>query len=201
MEEKLNLRERKKILAREKILDAATCEFELRGFMNTSVSDIMKKSGLGVGTFYNYFGSKEEVLMEIVKKLFSEVEKELKFRRETNSSSLELLEIYCMRTAKLIDENRFILPLFVSAAAHSDKPEQLPENLSPTFKNIFERIISIGRERKEIRGDIPAELILEMFHSIYQAASFSKSEIPFQENVRLKIKILLDGIKFDGGKK
>ena len=201
MEEKSSVREQKKILARKKILDAAADEFKFRGFMNTSVSDIMKKSGLGVGTFYNYFGSKEEVLMEIVKKLFAEVESELKFRRETNSSSLELLEICCMRTAKLIDENRFILPLFVSAAAHSDKPEQLPENLSPTFKNIFERIISIGRERKEIRSDIPAELILEMFHSIYQAASFSKSEIPFQENVRLKIKILLDGIKFDGGKK
>ena len=33
--------------------------------------------------------------------------------------------------------------------------------------------------------------------SIYQAAAFSKLALPFQENVRLKIKILLDGIKND----
>ncbi len=200
MTDKTSVREQKKILARKKILDAATREFKILGFMNTSVSDIMKESGLGVGTFYNYFGSKEEVLMEIVKKLFAEVETVLKSGRETNSSSPELLKLCCMTTAKLIDENRFILPLFVSASARSDKPEQLPENLSPTFKKFFEKIILIGRERGEIRRDIPPDLILEMFHSIYQSAAFSKSEIPFQENIGLKLKILLDGIRFDGGK-
>ena len=47
----------------------------------------------------------------------------------------------------------------------------------------------------EIRNDVSVDLISEMFHSIYQAAAFSKLQIPFQENIRLKIKILLEGIK------
>ena len=51
------------------------------------------------------------------------------------------------------------------------------------------------QERGEIRSDISVDLISEMFHSIYQAAAFSKLQIPFTENIRLKLKILLDGIE------
>lgn len=42
---------------------------------------------------------------------------------------------------------------------------------------------------------MPAELIAEMFHSIYQAAAFSKLNVSFQENVAMKTNILLDGIQ------
>ena len=191
----MGLREQKKLQARQAILDAAAKVFKSRGFMNTSVSDIMRESNLGVGTFYNYFGSKEEILMELVKDLFTQVEKSLSARAENKLTSLELLEMCCMNTAKLIDENRFILPLFTSAGVHSDKPEHMPDNVSPKFKTIFEEIIQRGQESGEIRNDIPVDLISEMLHSIYQAAAFSKLQLPFQENVRLKIKIILDGIK------
>ncbi|MBQ7197899.1 MAG: TetR/AcrR family transcriptional regulator [Selenomonadaceae bacterium] len=188
----IGLRERKKLQARQAILDAAAREFKSRGFMNTAVSDIMRESNLSVGTFYSYFGSKEEVLMELVKNLFKRVEENLSVQE--SESSIKLLEICCMDTAKLIDENRFILPLFTSAGVHSDKPEHMPDNLSPKFKKIFEEIILRGQDRGEIRRDIPVDLISEMFHSIYQAAAFSKLKIPFQENIHLKIKILLEGI-------
>jgi len=187
------LRERKKLQARQTILNAAAQEFKSQGFLHTSISDIMHRSNLGVGTFYGYFGSKEEILMEIVKNLFTEVEEKIS-ARQADESSIKLLESCCMATAKLIDENRFILPLFTSAGIHSDKPESMPNNLSPEFKKIFKEILFRGQQRGEIRQDIPIDLILEMFHSIYQAAAFSKLKIPFTENVRLKIKILLDGI-------
>lgn len=191
----MGVREQKKLQARQAILAAAAREFKSRGFMNTSVSDIMRGSNLGVGTFYNYFGSKEETLMELVKDLFLQVEESLSAREKNKLTSLELLEICCMNTAKLIDENRFILPLFTSAGVHSDKPENMPDNVSPKFKTIFEEIILRGQEGGEIRSDIPVDLISEMLHSIYQAAAFSKLHLSFQENVRLKIKIILDGIK------
>lgn len=191
----MGIREQKKLQARQAILDAAAKVFKSRGFMNTSVSDIMRESNLGVGTFYNYFGSKEETLMELVKDLFTQVEEIQSAREENKLSSLELLEICCMNTAKLIDENRFILPLFTSAGVHSDKPENMPDNVSPKFKTIFEEIILRGQKCGEIRSDIPVDLISEMLHSIYQAAAFSRLELSFQENVGLKIKIILDGIK------
>ncbi|MBE8950331.1 MAG: TetR/AcrR family transcriptional regulator, partial [Quinella sp. 3Q1] len=75
------------------------------------------------------------------------------------------------------------------------KPEQIPQSLSPGFRELFEEIILRGQECGEFRSDVPSNIISEMVHSIYQTTAFSKLEITFQENIRLKVKILLDGIK------
>lgn len=199
MTEKIGLRTQKKFQARKTILNAAARQFELHGFANTSIAGIMQAAQLGVGTFYNYFDSKEEVLLTLAKNLREDVEKNISAACEGNCSASELLELSCVCTARLIDENRFILPLFISASEHSDKPEQIPKSLSPGFREMFEEIILRGQERGEFRSDVPANIISEMIHSIYQTTAFSKLEISFQENIRLKVKILLDGIKILGG--
>ena len=195
MAETIGLRKRKKFQARQTILTAAAQQFERQGFANTSIADIMQAAGLGVGTFYNYFSSKEEVLLTLAKNLREDVEAEISAASAVNQSAAEILERCCVCTARLIDENRFILPLFISASEHSDKPEQISQSLSPGFRELFEEIILRGQRLKEFRSDVPANIISEMIHSIYQTTAFSKLEISFQENIGLKIKILLDGIR------
>ena len=195
MAEKISLRKQKKLQARQKILLAATNLFQEQGFANTSIAGIMQAAELGVGTFYNYFSSKEEVLLTLAKILCENVRENISAASNDHPSSSELLELCCTCTAKLIDENRFILPLFISASEHSDKPEQITQSLSPGFGELFEEIILRGQEHGEFRDDVPSNIISEMIHSIYQTTAFSKLEISFQENIRLKVKILLDGIK------
>ena len=194
MAERISLRKQKKFQARQTILNAAARQFKLVGFANTSIAGIMQAAGLGVGTFYNYFGSKEEVLLTLAKNLRAQVEKNISAACEVNQTSSELLESCCVCAAELIDENRFILPLFISASEHSDKPEQIPQSLSPGFRELFEEIILRGQRGGEFRDDVPANIISEMIHSIYQTTAFSKLEIPFTENIKLKVKILLKGI-------
>ena len=195
MAEKISLRKQKKFRARQTILTAAANQFKQVGFANTSIAGIMQAAGLGVGTFYNYFGSKEEVLLILATNLREQVEGNISATDAGNQTSSELLELCCVCTAKLIDENRFILPLFLSASEHSDKPEQIPQSLSPGFRELFEEIILRGQRSGEFRSDVPANIISEMIHSIYQTTAFSKLEISFQENIRLKVKILLKGIE------
>ena len=67
--------------------------------------------------------------------------------------------------------------------------------VTPGFKPIFEDILREGQLAGEIRDDVPADLIAEMFHSVYQAAAFSKLPVGFQENVALKTRLLLAGIR------
>ena len=195
MAEKISLRKQKKFQARQTILNAAAQQFERQGFANTSIAGIMQAAGLGVGTFYNYFSSKEEILLTLAKNLREHVERSIEAASKVNQSSLELLELCCLCTARAIDKNRSILPLFISASEHSDKPEQIGQSLSPGFRELFEKIILRGQERGEFRSDVPPNIISEMIHSIYQTTAFSKLEISFQENIRLKVKILLDGIR------
>ncbi|MHB1346021.1 MAG: TetR/AcrR family transcriptional regulator [Candidatus Humimicrobiaceae bacterium] len=55
----------------DKKTDIFNCAKELfgsKGFKDTNVSDITKMAGIGVGTFYNYFSSKESLFLDIFMK-------------------------------------------------------------------------------------------------------------------------------------
>jgi AcrR family transcriptional regulator len=54
-------REQTKLANRQAILDAARAVFGEMGYEAASVRDIIRRTGLSVGAFYNYYRSKEEV--------------------------------------------------------------------------------------------------------------------------------------------
>lgn len=204
MAEIVGRRERKKQLSRQAILKAAQQLFTVRGYKETSVADIMNGADLGTGTFYNYFQSKEEVLMALLGDSVEMVEAAVRESRERGDKAVETLAAGIMATSIFLDENRYVLPLFLSASERAAEshhhqgmghPEAGHGSATPGFKDIFEEIISRGQLAGEIRDDVPAELIAETLHSIYQAAAFSKLDIPFRENVRMKTCLLLNGIR------
>ncbi|MGA9287974.1 MAG: helix-turn-helix domain-containing protein, partial [Anaerobacillus sp.] len=45
-----------------------------RGFQATSIQDILDYSGISKGTFYNYFSSKNELLIALFKALYGSME-------------------------------------------------------------------------------------------------------------------------------
>jgi len=49
-----------------RLLDAAAEEFGARGYHETAISHITQTAGVGLGTFYVYFKSKEEVFRAVV---------------------------------------------------------------------------------------------------------------------------------------
>ncbi|KUO71827.1 MAG: transcriptional regulator [Desulfosporosinus sp. BRH_c37] len=60
----LSRRERKKKETREKIFSNAMHLFRMQGFTATSVEQITQHADVGKGTFYNYFPTKEAVILE-----------------------------------------------------------------------------------------------------------------------------------------
>ncbi|OYU68954.1 MAG: TetR family transcriptional regulator [Alphaproteobacteria bacterium PA2] len=57
----LGKREQTKVQNRQAILNAAREVFGEMGYDNVTVRDIVRRTGLAAGTFYNYYHSKEEV--------------------------------------------------------------------------------------------------------------------------------------------
>ena len=58
-------REQTKLANRQAILDAARAVFREMGFEAATVRDIIRRTGLSVGAFYNYYRSKEEVIQAL----------------------------------------------------------------------------------------------------------------------------------------
>ena len=195
MEGKIGRREQKKMKSREAILSAAAKLFEEKGYSDTSIVDITAMADLGTGTFYNYFKSKDEVLLSLLELLFEKI--------RTASSGLhrgmparEVLESLTMCSARLVNDNRYVLPLFLKASEKSGEPiDRNAKNQAPGFREMFNAVLRYGQERGEFRKDIPADIVSEMIHAVFQTASFSHVDISFTENVKLKLELLLDGLK------
>lgn len=54
--------------SKKKMMDTALEFFSQYGYHATSISKIAKEAGIAKGLVYNYFGSKEELLSEIIKR-------------------------------------------------------------------------------------------------------------------------------------
>src|SRR5258708_16190457 len=59
------LRDRQKMERERRILAAARKLFDRRGYVNTSMGDVAARAGLAVGTLYNYFSSKDQLLIAL----------------------------------------------------------------------------------------------------------------------------------------
>ncbi|MDQ7096069.1 TetR/AcrR family transcriptional regulator [Desulfosporosinus sp. PR] len=69
----LSRRERKKKETREKIYSNAMKLFRSQGFVATSIEQITQHADVGKGTFYNYFSTKEAVVLEFSKRTCQEL--------------------------------------------------------------------------------------------------------------------------------
>jgi len=63
-------REEKKRITENKIIEAAYQLFSTKGYDLTTVAGITELAGVAKGTFFNYFRTKDEVLIRIQKALF-----------------------------------------------------------------------------------------------------------------------------------
>jgi TetR/AcrR family transcriptional regulator, fatty acid metabolism regulator protein len=68
MEEKLTNRQIQAINTKNKIYNAAVELLENTGYQNIRIEDICKQAGVAVGSFYTYFNSKNDILVEIFKR-------------------------------------------------------------------------------------------------------------------------------------
>ncbi len=195
-QEKLGRREQKKIKARNEILDTAVVLFSEKGFMDTSIADIMNTAGMGLGTFYNYFSSKEDVLLSLLNRFTGTLSDELRTIMANNTSSKVILAEMVLFTARLVGKNRYLLPLlFTGAMTHAKGRSGRPAGLQPPeFMGVFLKLIKEGQAKGEFRQDVTAEIISEMFHSMFQAAAYSHIDIPFEKNIEMKLKLIIAGI-------
>lgn len=58
---------------RQKFLECAMDLFVERGYANTSVREIIVRSGFGTGTFYNYFIDKEDILKALLEEFANQI--------------------------------------------------------------------------------------------------------------------------------
>ncbi len=125
--------------------------FMEKGYEATSIQDILAYSEISKGTFYNYFSSKSELLMAIIKNIYDRLEKEradlLVGEDPTN------VEIFIQQIDLQIKTNRVnkLIPLFEEVLVSNDEELKhfLKENQFKMLRWLNSRFIDIfGKSKK-----------------------------------------------------
>ena len=106
-----------KIVDKEKrkkeIIDATLKLFSQKGYEATSMSQIAELAGIGKGTIYEYFESKEELILNAVKSWVEIMESEVVYSGSLHSS-VETIMYASYRFAVFPRENWFVTTISFS---------------------------------------------------------------------------------------
>ena len=108
------------------ILQASRMLFAQKGFLGTSITDIVRETGMKVGTIYTYFKSKEEIVRVIVEEgwqeLYSRIEKDLAKARTPRQQVKVLIESVI---PGILTDVEFVSILLSEAATYTRLEEKL----------------------------------------------------------------------------
>ena len=191
--QEIGKREKKKLETRQIIAETALNLFFKKGLNETSIVEIMGKAGLGTGTFYNYFESKEEVLKCCLAERIDMAGQACEdIQLSALSSTQKIIQILQV-VGNTYDKNRRLVELYLRYYHSSDVGSKEPPH-GERFVEVLSKIVSEGQSKNEFRKDIPCEIIVEMFTGILKITMSSSIKLTFIENINFKSSMLLEGI-------
>lgn len=96
------------------ILKAARCVFAQQGFAETIVEDIADQAGIGKGTLYLYFRSKEEIFMAALMEDARRLEEATRERMQAAANWQEKLQAYVDVRLEYLDSNEDFLRIYLA---------------------------------------------------------------------------------------
>lgn len=157
--------------------------FYSKGFKDTNISDIAKLAGIGVGTFYNYYSSKEELFAEIYIKENKDLKKRLFEAFDLNDDPVTSVTKFVSKNVSEMNSN-LILKEWYNKELFGKLEKFFYEKGG--FESIEElkhtgetELIRKWKAEGAIRADIDDEMIIAIFKSITYI-DIHKTEIGIQ---------------------
>ena len=144
------LRERKRRLTRQLISDAATTMFATRGFDNVKVSEIADRVGVSEKTVYNYFPTKESLVLDTADEAVERMAVALRDRRPDESLTdavVRAIKEDMQRFDQAPDELVEFMPLFLGMI------DSTPA-LRAAWLEMQDRLANVAREELAVQAGV-----------------------------------------------
>jgi AcrR family transcriptional regulator len=151
-------RERRRIETEQRIFMAALELFGQQGFTNTTIEQITEAADVGKGTFFNYFPSKEHVLLAVfamVTEQFAQLEAQASASTDVRKTVIDFVK----HIRKQPGRTPLLLRNVFGAAMTNDVINQPFRMLMARARQAVSKVFARGQELGQVRTDIsPAEL-------------------------------------------
>jgi AcrR family transcriptional regulator len=139
---------------RDRVLDAAT-ELVRRDGEKVAMAKIAERAGVGVGTVYRHFATREELLAALVHRSFGISVDNARTAANHPGSALEGIRLFFLATLR--DRERFVLPLHGGPPVFTPATRERQADVRVLLGSLLER----GKRAGELRADLtPEDLIV-----------------------------------------
>jgi len=156
-------RQRRSAEIRERLFRSALGLFAKKGFAETTVEDITEAADVGKGTFFNYFPSKDHILIAFGEMQLGKLEAAVAEVRRTNEPIPQFLRALGARMTQEPTRNPEIIRAILQAYLSTTPVRQTMLDLQKRVQALHTELIRLGQKQGEIRDDLPAAEIAYVF--------------------------------------
>lgn len=191
----------------KQIVQAAVRVFSRKGFSRTTISNIAEEAGIGKGTVYEYFESKEAVIHKafdtFMEELMPDFEDLFQSGLPAQEKLIRMITGYsCVLESK---ENQDLIGLVFDIWAEGirslDERRTLEVKMNQfyrEYRRMIADVIDQGIQDGEFRRDIPTEsaasILIGFLDGILVQWILDKKGFPLQSALQASIKTILNGI-------
>lgn len=187
---------------KEKIVHESLKLFSLKGFLSTSIHDILEASNTSKGGFYNHFTSKEDLFFHVL-------DEARRIWREKNLSGLDEIEKPVEKITKLLENfrDKYLKDvenfpggcIFITFSVElDDQRPHLSKEINKGFiglKAMLKKLLDEGKELGELNNDVNTGAITEMLFAGMLGASVIYRVDKSTKSVDRSINSLIDYLK------
>jgi AcrR family transcriptional regulator len=171
---------------RQLLIDAAKAGFAQFG-LNVSLEEIARRAGVGIGTLYRHFPTREAVVEAVYRREVEQLAEAVPQLLETSPAS-EALHKWMHLFIDYIATKRLIAP---SLAVAKDRTPSLYasslELITGAITTLVKRAVASGEVRKDID---PPDLLRALV-----GVSYSNPDVGWEASARRLVDILMDGLR------
>jgi AcrR family transcriptional regulator len=156
-------RQRRSTETRERLFRAALRLFAEQGFAETTVEDITNAADVGKGTFFNYFPSKEHILIAFSDMQLSKLQATVDQMRSRPEPMRSFFRAMTLRMTEEPSKSPDVVRALLQANLSSSSVRSVMLERSARAEGLLTQLVQIGQERGEFRRDVPALELAQVF--------------------------------------
>jgi AcrR family transcriptional regulator len=191
-------RERRSAEIRERLFRSALRLFAQKGFAETTVEDITEAADVGKGTFFNYFPSKDHILLAFSDMQLGKLEEAVTGLRASPRPFRDFLETLTTRMTEEPLRNPGMIRALLQGYLSSTEVREVMVRKQVRAHQLHTQMVELGQERGEIRSDLPAAEIAHVFRQTIFGTLLMWSvagDATLKDRIRTALSMLWSGLE------
>lgn len=190
-------------LTRENLLDAAVASFHAKGYIATTLDDIVRQAGITRGAIAWHFGSKAELLNALIRERYARVIRHMLAVQAQGGTPLQVLRrilIYWISCLEEDAEFRAIQEITLRTPLSPELADGMRERVEGIhrsiayFADLIKQAIDAGEMRPEINPEVAATTALGMMNGISMIWLLDPSAFSLKDRAEEMVDMFLHGL-------